>query len=136
MKKKYTKGEVTVVWKPDLCIHAGNCARGLGSVFNPNLRPWVNMDGGTSEQIVSQVGKCPSGALSILEEVTSEDSPVSSAPVQVLADGPLRIPGPCIIMLVDGTEEKREKDTFLCRCGHSTRKPYCDGSHKREGFKG
>jgi uncharacterized Fe-S cluster protein YjdI len=136
MKKKYTKGGVTVVWNPDLCIHAGNCARGLGSVFNPKSRPWVNMDGGTSEQIIEQVGKCPSAALSILQEVTDEDSPVHSAIVQVLEDGPLRITAPCVITLADGTEEQREKDAFLCRCGHSAKKPFCDGSHKRQGFKG
>ncbi len=136
MKKKYTNGEVTVVWNPGLCIHSGNCARDLDAVFNPDVRPWINMDGGTSEQIVAQVANCPSGALSILEEVKSENSLVSIVPVQVLADGPLRIPGPCVITLVDGTEEKREKDAFLCRCGHSTKKPFCDGSHKREGFKG
>jgi len=136
MKKKYTKGNITVVWNPDLCIHSGNCARGLGSVFNPNVRPWVNMDGGTSSQIIAQVAKCPSKALSILEEVESEVSAVGNSTIQVLGDGPLRLPGPCVVTLADGTEEKREKDAFLCRCGHSTRKPYCDGSHKREGFKG
>jgi uncharacterized Fe-S cluster protein YjdI len=135
MKKKYSNGDVTVGWNPGICIHAGNCARELGTVFNPNVRPWVNMDGGTSEQIVAQVGKCPSGALSILEETKDAETASPNARVQVLGDGPLRIAAPCVITLTDGTEEHREKDAFLCRCGHSTKKPFCDGSHKREGFK-
>jgi len=67
-KKKlhYTRGEVTVIWEPGLCIHSGNCVRGLRDVFNPSARPWINMDGATGEQIIAQVKKCPSGALSFL----------------------------------------------------------------------
>ena len=61
---KYTNGEVTVVWKPNLCIHSGNCARGLQEVFKPREKPWIKMDGATSERIMEQVKKCPSGALS------------------------------------------------------------------------
>lgn len=63
-KMKYTNGEVTFVWKPDLCIHSGNCARGLPEVFNPRAKPWINMDGASTEKIIEQVKKCPSGALS------------------------------------------------------------------------
>ena len=33
--KKYSNGEVTIVWKPDKCIHSGICFRGLGEVFDP-----------------------------------------------------------------------------------------------------
>lgn len=62
--KKYTNGEVTVVWKPKICIHSGICWHGLPEVFNPNGRPWVNVDDATSEQIIHQVRQCPSGALS------------------------------------------------------------------------
>jgi uncharacterized Fe-S cluster protein YjdI len=67
---KYTNGEVTVVWKPDLCIHSGNCARGLSEVFKPREKPWINIDGATSEKIIEQVKKCPSGALSYLRNET------------------------------------------------------------------
>ena len=67
MEKKYTKDGVTVVWKPDLCIHSGNCARGLPKVFNPQARPWINMDGEDVQKIKEQVAKCPSAALSIEE---------------------------------------------------------------------
>ena len=61
---KYSNGEVTIVWQPDLCIHSGNCARGLPTVFKPKEKPWINPESATSEEIIAQVRKCPSGALS------------------------------------------------------------------------
>ena len=70
--KKYSNGEVTIVWKPDLCIHSGNCVRGLPSVFQPREKPWIKADAATTEEIISQVAKCPSGALSILTEDTGK----------------------------------------------------------------
>ena len=60
---KYTNDEVTIHWKPGLCIHSGICAKGLSNVFQPQLRPWVDMEGGTTEEIINQVKQCPSGAL-------------------------------------------------------------------------
>ncbi len=62
--KEYTNGEVTVVWKNGLCIHSGNCVRGLYEVFNPKATPWINVEASTTEKIIEQVKKCPSGALS------------------------------------------------------------------------
>jgi uncharacterized Fe-S cluster protein YjdI len=64
----YTKGDLTVVWKPELCQHSTNCWKGLRSVFDPMEKPWVNMDGAEEERIVEQVCKCPSGALSIIRK--------------------------------------------------------------------
>jgi uncharacterized Fe-S cluster protein YjdI len=61
---KYTNGEVTVVWKPNVCIHSTVCWKGLIEVFNPREKPWIKMDGATSERIIEQVRQCPSGALS------------------------------------------------------------------------
>lgn len=65
MKKEYSNGEITVVWQPDLCIHCAECAKGLHQVFRPQEKPWVQMGDIASEEIVAQVQKCPSGALSI-----------------------------------------------------------------------
>ena len=62
--KKYTNGEVTVVWKPKLCQHSTICWKGLIEVFNPKEKPWIKMDGASSERIIEQVKQCPSGALS------------------------------------------------------------------------
>ena len=61
---KYSNGEVTVVWKPKLCIHSTRCWKGLIEVFNPKEKPWIKMDGATTERIIEQVKNCPSGALS------------------------------------------------------------------------
>jgi len=62
--KEYSNGEVTVVWKGALCIHSGHCVRGLPKVFDRAVHPWVNIEGASTGQIIEQVKKCPSGALS------------------------------------------------------------------------
>jgi len=61
----YPGDDLTVVWKPELCRHAARCATQLPQVFDPKARPWVNVDGATSQEIREQVAKCPTGALSI-----------------------------------------------------------------------
>ena len=61
---EYSNGEVTIVWKTELCAHSGICARGLANVFKPKERPWIDANGATSDEIVAQVKQCPSGALS------------------------------------------------------------------------
>lgn len=71
-KHEYTKDGLTVIWRPNVCIHSAKCVLGLGAVFNPRARPWVNMEAAPVERIVEQVGKCPSGALSLR---TSEQEP-------------------------------------------------------------
>ena len=60
----YSNREVTIVWQPDLCMHSGNCFRGLPAVFKPKEKPWIVPGAATTERITEQVKKCPSGALS------------------------------------------------------------------------
>lgn len=62
---EYTNEEVTILWKPELCIHAGVCVKLLPNVYNPKDRPWVKPENANSEQLIAQVSRCPSGALSI-----------------------------------------------------------------------
>ena len=50
-------------------------------------------------------------------------------------DGPLHLVGNVEIVSGTGKTIKRVTDTWLCRCGHSKNKPYCDGSHKVIGFR-
>jgi uncharacterized Fe-S cluster protein YjdI len=60
---KYSKSDITVLWRPDKCIHSGICVKGLGKVFNPRERKWVNVDGANATEIKAQIDKCPSKAL-------------------------------------------------------------------------
>lgn len=62
-KKEYSNGEVTVLWDASKCIHSANCVKNLPEVFKPKEKPWVQMENSTSENIISTVNKCPSGAL-------------------------------------------------------------------------
>ena len=72
--KRYSNGEITVVWQPSLCVHSAICARGLPRVFDPRRKPWVILEGFDSKTIADQVERCPSGALSI-EINTPETEP-------------------------------------------------------------
>ena len=62
--REYSNGEITIIWQPDLCIHATCCFTDLPSVFDPEKRPWVNPYGATTEEIIAQVERCPTCALS------------------------------------------------------------------------
>jgi len=63
--KEYNNGEITIVWTPEKCIHAGICVKTLPKVYNPKEKPWVKIHNATTKELVEQVSKCPSGALSI-----------------------------------------------------------------------
>ncbi len=135
--KKYSNDEITVIWQPSKCTHSAKCAEGLGEVFNPKARPWVNMQGSDSDSIVATVRTCPSGALSIEGEVCDKEDEVevTSVAVQVFKNGPMRVKGEVELTLTDGTKKQVSNPT-LCRCGASANKPFCDGAHNEIGFEG
>lgn len=133
--KKYSNGEVTVVWEPSKCIHAGNCVRGLPEVFNAKAKPWIKIDGADTQSIINQVKDCPSGALSILEVETKTTSSANTH-VELMKNGPMIIDGEIKLTQANGSVILKNKKTAFCRCGASSRKPYCDGSHTSAGFVG
>jgi CDGSH-type Zn-finger protein/uncharacterized Fe-S cluster protein YjdI len=55
--------------------------------------------------------------------------------IEPLEDGPLKITGPVEICSGTGRTISRLSSARLCRCGASSNKPFCDGSHQRIGFR-
>jgi CDGSH-type Zn-finger protein len=57
--------------------------------------------------------------------------------IQTLQDGPLCVKGP--VELIDGAGGKFDlggrTEIYLCRCGQSGAKPFCNGTHAKRGFK-
>lgn len=53
-------------------------------------------------------------------------------------NGPIKIEGAIVVQDHAGNPipTVAGKAVFLCRCGQSAKKPFCDGSHKRCGFVG
>ena len=135
--KKYTNGEITIVWKPENCIHSKLCWTNLPEVFNPRERPWIKPDAAATQKLIEQVSKCPSAALSYFfngEEEANSSASVESI-VEVSPNGPLLVYGNITIKDSAGNETKKHKVTAFCRCGASANKPYCDGSHRKIDFK-
>ena len=57
--------------------------------------------------------------------------------IKAIKDGPLEVSGGTIVENAQGEKKEFETDkqAWLCRCGSSKNKPYCDGSHTKVGFK-
>jgi len=140
--KRYTNGEVTVVWQPDVCIHSTTCFRGLPAVFDPRRRPWVDIKAAPTAEILAQVKRCPSGALSVEEPAVRDagrpEAAATAAAVSVEPSprGPLLVKGAVEVRDAAGAVVRRDGVTAFCRCGASANKPYCDGTHGRVGFEG
>jgi CDGSH-type Zn-finger protein len=59
--------------------------------------------------------------------------------IEVLENGPYIVEGPIKVVDHNGNEvalPEGRKFIALCRCGGSTDKPFCDGTHSKIGFKG
>lgn len=64
--------------------------------------------------------------------LTASGGPMAIKPIK---DGPLRLSGNITLCAATGRSAWQGTDLFLCRCGASNNKPFCDGSHLAAGFK-
>ncbi len=150
--RDYTNGEITVFWKPDLCIHATTCFMKLRKVFDPSKRPWINMDAAASDDIIKIVDECPTDALlwKFNNELTEEEVETSinrpkgeemvptapAAEITIIDNGPALVKGNFKVSDVMGKKIETASQIAICRCGGSKNLPFCDGSHLVNGFRG
>ena len=61
---EYQNGDLTIIWTPELCKHAGVCVKMLPNVYHPKEKPWVHPLNATKDELITQIKNCPTGALS------------------------------------------------------------------------
>jgi len=135
MGKRYISDAVDITYNLRRCIHAEQCIHHLESVFKKNTRPWIDINGASTTEIMGVIALCPSGALhAIPKDGTASEEPSRENVISLWEDGPLQFEGKLEIIgaNIDITDETR---ATLCRCGESKNKPFCDNSHREVNFE-
>ena len=131
----YRGKDIVVRYDLARCLHSAECLRALPGVFDTRGRPWVQPDGAPADEVAHVVTRCPSGALHFERNdgVPAEGVPERNT-IRVVAEGPLYLRGDIEVVDGEGRQLRRDTRLALCRCGASSRKPFCDNSHLRVGF--
>ncbi|MGI8712627.1 MAG: CDGSH iron-sulfur domain-containing protein [Solirubrobacteraceae bacterium] len=62
---------------------------------------------------------------------------MSDVQIQITENGPYKVTGDIELLDHAGNRSPTQGNSvFLCRCGGSTNKPFCDGTHSKIGFQG
>ncbi len=136
------KGGTGLVVRRDyaLCMEAGFCGNRLSNVQKMTMH---TDDTQVRAQVIAMIERCPSGSYTYsLEASTADvepDLPVQVAVVTEITSegpiaGPLWVTGHIPIERSDGQPFETRNRVTLCRCGRSSQKPLCDGSHRSPGL--
>jgi uncharacterized Fe-S cluster protein YjdI len=135
-KKDYRNDRIAVSWEPAYCIHVASCLRGNPQVFDAARRPWIDVDRASADEIAEVVMRCPTGALHFERLDGGRQEPVpEETRVETRPNGPLFVRGKVRIEEPSGRVLREDTRVALCRCGGSENKPFCDGTHRRIGFR-
>jgi len=123
--------KITVMFEAQRCIHSRHCVLDAPTVFKANTPgEWIYPDTVRVEALVSVAHGCPSGAIGYQRK---DGGPDESAPqvnqLRIRENGPYAVHAPLTVAGLD--------DGFratLCRCGQSSNKPWCDGTHVTAEF--
>lgn len=132
MGDEIVRGKAAVVhFDASRCIHSRHCVLDRPDVFVPNVPgEWIHPDRATRAELVELAHNCPSGAIRCTDpEGTPLEAPPQVNTVRLRENGPLAVRAPITLQ-----GESKGYRLTLCRCGASTHKPYCDGSHAKAGF--
>ncbi len=113
------------------CIHARRCVISQPGVFKANVQgDWIDPDAASAEDLLFVALNCPSGAIQVtrLDGGAPERAPLVNT-IAIRENGPLAVSARIEL----GGEAIGTRAT-LCRCGASSNKPYCDGSHAGAAF--
>jgi CDGSH-type Zn-finger protein len=122
-----------------LCSSAGFCHGKEGNTWDLIS----SKDKKSNEMGIKQSCNCTSGRLVVLDKKTKKPIEEKFKPSIMILKEPWKKVGSSIwaigevpIICYDGKKYKPRNRVALCRCGESTNKPFCDGSHISTGFKG
>jgi CDGSH-type Zn-finger protein/ferredoxin len=129
----------------DICIGSGDCARLAPTAFalDDDDRAYVLDPESVDAETLRQAERsCPSGAIVVSEPeplaARAEGKPSASEfKITASENGPYLIEtgGRPVVVRRRGGEEVVERAVIaLCRCGQSSNKPFCDGTHKSAEF--
>lgn len=152
-ERKYKNKDITVYWKPSSCIHASTCINELPAVFRSGEKPWVRMEGGSTDEIIEVVDRCPVDALTWKYNKPEKNDPIGNEhpnhvknrrktlltddsefdraiTIRTMQDGPYVINGSFYLERENGVKTKFNGTVSVCRCGKTKLPPFCDGSHR------
>jgi CDGSH-type Zn-finger protein len=131
----YVGKKITIHDNRGICSHAGFCTDNLPAVWRMKQEPWIDPDAAGVDKIIEVVRQCPSGALSYTIDDVEHRDQNREPTVRATKDGPFFVQGEISIEGVAQGEGASGEHFALCRCGESTNKPFCDGTHWSAHFK-
>ena len=130
--KDFTGPSMVIHDNRTLCTHAGFCGTAAMNVWNGVAKADTTE---ATLQIIGMIQGCPSGAITYsLPGVEGEIEQDLAPTIAVIPDGPLSVTGRIPVTRSDGVTLTVRARQTLCRCGASSNKPLCDGTHKSVGF--